>query len=420
MSRILFLDPRSLDSQAVLRAAVDLGHQVVAARHNGAGPDTAGPADGIVDEFLVDFSDDEAALAAIVAYGRRAPVDGVITMGEFTTPVAARAAAVLGLAGNDAALADAPRNKVVMADRFRALGVRAPATVVAGDCDAPADLVERAGWSFPVVVKPADNAGSNGVSLASGPDDLPSAVTRARCPGDGPYGRTADRRVILQEYVAGQEYSIESLTRAGVTQHVCVTRKTTTEGRYRVETGHLLPAVLDPLTGRAVLGEVSKALAAVGVTNSVSHTEVIVRPDGTCAVIEVAARIGAGRIAVLAELALGVSIPRMAVRICLGQPVSAKATRGLCAVTRLVVSSGPGVLTSVRDMPAVGGDVHLSTLTRDIGSQVSGPQSNAGRVGHFVVVGPDEHHVATRADALSRQIRVQVAPDHPQTAGDVR
>jgi biotin carboxylase len=345
-------------------------------------------------------------------------VDGIVTMGEFTTPVAAQAAAALGLAGNDAALADAPRNKVVMADRFQELGVQAPATLVAGENDAPADLVERAGWSFPVVAKPADNAGSSGVSLAYGPGDLPAAVALARCPADGPYGPTADRRVILQEYVAGREFSVESLTQGGVTQHVCVTRKTTTEGRYRVETGHLLPARLDAPAGRAVLSEVTKALAAVGVTNSVSHTEVIVRPDGTCAVIEVAARIGAGRIGVLAELALGVSIPKMAVRICLGQPVSAKATRRLWAATRLVLSPGPGVLNSVQNMPAVGGDVHLSTLTRGIGSQLSGPQSNAGRVGHFVVVGPDEDYVGTRADALSRQVQVRVTPGSP-TAGDL-
>ncbi|WP_435177050.1 ATP-grasp domain-containing protein [Actinacidiphila sp. bgisy145] len=267
--------------------------------------------------------------------------------------------------------------------------------------------------ALPVVVKPAANAGSNGVSVVSDPLRLPEVYAAARRQGGetAPLGIALDDRVLVQEYVAGQEYSIESVTQDGHSRHLAITRKITTPGAHRVEIGHSLPTHLAPELEDRVLAEATRTLAALGITDSVSHTEVIVTPDGDCKVIEAAARIGTGRIGVLVELALGVSMPRASVDLALGRPVDVEPRHSGHAVSRLVVSPAPGVLKELRNLPEPGGEVHLVQVTRSLGSAVTGPQSNKGRVGHLVVHGRDDAAVNAQADALLARVAVVVDQD---------
>jgi biotin carboxylase len=198
------------------------------------------------------------------------------------------------------------------------------------------------------------------------------------------------------------------VTQNGHSTHLCVTRKVTSPGAYRLEIGHSLPTRLDPGLELRVLEQTTRTLAALGVTNSVSHTEVIVTADGDCRVIEAAARIGAGRIGVLVDLALGISMPLASVDLALGNPVAVTPTRARHAVSRLFAAPAAGRLVDVRNLPETGGDVHLVRLTRPVGGPVAGPESNKARVGHFIVHGADDEQVNRRADELLARVRVVV------------
>ncbi|MFG2227783.1 acetyl-CoA carboxylase biotin carboxylase subunit family protein [Streptomyces sp. NPDC048644] len=152
---------------------------------------------------------------------------------------------------------------------------------------------------FPCVIKPAGGAGSAGVTVVTDPDHAADAWRAAARSSRGMYGLPREERVLVQDYAEGTEYSVESITQHGTTTHLCATRKTVTPDAHRVEVGHSLPAALPPGAERAVHHEVERVIAAVGIRNGASHTEVIVTGEGRCSVIEIGARLGAGYIGVL-------------------------------------------------------------------------------------------------------------------------
>lgn len=402
--RLLVLDPVSADSEDVIAVAVELGHEVFVVSHVGKPGKVPS---GVAENLVVDLSDDERATAQVLTWASARRIDGVTTAREFLTPLVARLCAGLQVPGNDVKLAAAARNKIAMAERFTQCGVHTPETFVcASNSDAIA-LVRTGRISFPIVVKPAENAGSMAVSVVASEDDLADAFDRVRSQ-ETVYGRTLDPRVVVQEYVEGAEFSVESVTQDGKSQHVAVVRKTTTGGEFRAEVGHSVPARLDRPTRDRVFAQVTTAVGAVGIRNGVSHTEVKVRPDGTCVVIETAARIGGGRIGLLVDLALGVNLHEACVNVAVGHPVTVTPRRHDHAAVRLLLTPFAGRLTDVRNLPAVGEEVPHVALNRPIGSAVTGPRSNWGRVGQFIVVGSDESDVNRRADELLSRIEISV------------
>lgn len=91
-----------------------------------------------------------------------------------------------------------------------------------------------------------------------------------------------------------------------------------------VELGHLQPAELDLATKMEISAAVRRALSALGVMNSASHTEVMVTESGP-AIIEVGARLGGDFIgSYLTRASTGMSMDRAAVEIALGVSPSRK------------------------------------------------------------------------------------------------
>jgi biotin carboxylase len=195
--------------------------------------------------------------------------------------------------------------------------------------------------TFPCVIKPTEGAGSAGVTVARTAYGAVAAVRAAR-EQRGMYEMALDSRVLVQEYVAGTEYSVESITRNGTSTHLCLTRKTVTSGAHRVELGHGLPEDLPPNIERAVYAEVDKAIAAVGIRNGASHTEVMLTPEGRCTVIEIGARIAAGQIGFLIHHALGIDPWAACLDTALGQPAQLAPTRHGYATVRFLTSPRPG------------------------------------------------------------------------------
>lgn len=192
-----------------------------------------------------------------------------------------------------------------MATEFEAGHVTTPRTTIVADLRELWALHAAGAVGFPCVVKPADGAGSAGVTVVTGPEELEPAWHAARA-ASVMYGMPCDERILVQEHVLGREFSVESVTQHEVTTHLCITRKHTTDGIHRVELGHALPACLPAAAERALLEEAGRAIAAVGVRNGATRTELALGPDGRCTVLEIGARLGAGHIGVLMQHALGI------------------------------------------------------------------------------------------------------------------
>jgi biotin carboxylase len=409
MSRLLVVGPVGSDSRAITLAAAAAGMDVYAAVHHTDPQPVEAERVALRGTTVVDFAAPERTVSDLIAFCRRHRIDGVVTANEYLTPTVAAVCAELSLPGNDPRYATAARNKLAMAARFAQCGVSVPHTRIVRDEDALVDLVAGGGVRLPCVVKPAEGAGSLGVSVMTDARGARQAFRHARTAlASAPYGIAADRRVLVQHYVEGTEWSVESVTRDGVTHHVCVTEKHTTAGVYRVDTGLGVPARIAPDQKHALLTEVTKAIGAVGIVNGVSHTEAKVA-DGRCTIIEIGARIAGGRIAALIELALGVNLWRCCVDVAVGTPPDLAPTRCGYAAIRFVTAPHPGRLVALEHLPSPGGEVREVRMLRRPGAEVAGPDSSRGRLAHLVVTGPDAHSTNLRADALVCQVKVVVA-----------
>jgi len=412
-TRVLLLEAAGPESTAIAEAAVARGYQV----HAATDPDqfaTYNPAlrKTLTGYVLTDFSQPEQAADDLVGYALRVGVDAVLTTNEFLTPLAAGICAVLGLPGNSPTLAHAARNKGGMIDQFTRCGVTAPRTHVVGHEDELLHLIAAGQLTFPCVIKPAEGAGSAGVTVVTCAADAAAAFRTTR-EQRGMYGIVLDELALVQELIEGTEYSVESFTQNGTSTHLCVTRKIVSGGTHRVELGHGLPAVLPADIEHTVYKEVELAIAAVGIRNGATHTEVILAPDGRCTVIEIGARIGAGQIGFLIHHALGIDPWAACLDTALGRQARLTPTHLGYATVRFLTAPHPGRLATVTGLPDLSPQVPILRMRKAVGETVNGARDNTGRIGSFVVVGHDQRSVDQYTDHLAAQVQIEVEPIEP-------
>jgi biotin carboxylase len=173
------------------------------------------------------------------------------------------------------------------------------------------------GVDYPVVIKPRDAFSSRGVYKCEDLADIERYIEESRS-----FSSSGD--VIIEEFLTGKEYSVEALTCKGETTVVQFTEKFITPYPKTVELGHLQPAELDDATMLEVSAVVMNALAALGVMNSASHTEVMVTGKGSF-IIESGARLGGDFIgSYLTRSSTGMSMDRAAVEIAMGMNPAGK------------------------------------------------------------------------------------------------
>ncbi|MED3648649.1 ATP-grasp domain-containing protein [Halalkalibacterium halodurans] len=136
---------------------------------------------------------------------------------------------------------------------------------------------------FPAIIKPSNRAGSIGVSKVN---NLDESIIGFRNAWDG---RLLGKGVVLlEEFIEGDEISVESVTKNGKTHIVAITKKIVSESGYFYEIGHCLP--YDQYTDAQLVKEVvAKALQTINFTHGIAHSELIVTKEGV-KIIEVNGR----------------------------------------------------------------------------------------------------------------------------------
>ncbi|MFD9078168.1 ATP-grasp domain-containing protein [Streptomyces erythrochromogenes] len=407
---VLLLEAAGPESGHLARTAAASGHPVHTVTTTRALTGYSPALRGLLAGTLTtDLGNPQQALADTVAYARRINAAAVLTTNEYLTALAAHACALLDLPGNDPVRAYAARDKAAMAEAFTIAGVTAPRTHTIATPAMLRTRFLRPGMRLPLIVKPADAAGSQGVTVLARLHDADTAWQTAHT-APGMYAAKAGRTVLLQQYIPGREYSVESFTQHGRTTHLAITTKTTTRGPHRVELAHTLPTQLPPALEQAIHREVTRAVHAVGICNSASHTEVIVTPTGRPYVIETAARIGAGHIGDLLHHALGINPWTALLDIALGRPARLTPARRHHATAQFLTSPAAGRLTAVTGLPRPGPDTPLVRLRARPGDTVGPAHTNAGRLGSFIVVSPDARTTQARVAQLLHDIDVHVEP----------
>ncbi|MEV7612184.1 ATP-grasp domain-containing protein [Streptomyces sp. NPDC089799] len=406
--RVLVIEPMGNAGRFLVEAAERLGLRLYAATHKDVHegyPDRLRAA--LAGVCATDLANAPRALDDMAAFCRQHAIEGVVGCFELFTPLAAHLAARVGLPGNDPRLAQAARNKILMGEAFAAAGIPAPRWTVVRDGAEAHRAVREAGWDWPLVVKPAEQGGSWGVSVVDGPDGLGPAVAAARqYTYARPHGLELDARALVQEYIAGEEYSCDTVVADGVAYPLPVVRKDTTAGRYRIETGHTCPSGLPEPLAAKVRHTAARAALAVGVRNGIAHTEVKIPPGtDTPYVIETGARLPGDNLCEVVEAATGVSEAVACLQAVLGRVPDTVATRTGAASIRFLLPERGGVLreVSIPQTPGTHGELHLRP-----GETVPEPADSACRIGHVVARAETAEQARALAGRVAAGSRVEV------------
>jgi carbamoyl-phosphate synthase large subunit len=201
------------------------------------------------------------------------------------------AAAGVALLLAPAAALDVILDKLTLAEHCAGV-VRVPRTELFGPS------LDPAGWTYPVVVKPRRGSGSRGVVIVDSAAEL-AALDRSP-------------RLIVQEFLPGEEYSVDVLADAAGQVIASVPRL-----RARVDSG---VSVGGRTVHDAEIEWFGRAVAqATGVTY-VANVQCRRTAEGIPALLEVNPRMP-GTLGL--TIASGVDMPRLALAALLGQPVPA-------------------------------------------------------------------------------------------------
>lgn len=354
-----------------------------------------------VDTRVLDTGDPREVLAACRELKAGEGLAGITSSSEYFIATAAEAAQRLGLPAPDARALTRCRHKDRQRAALAAAGVPVPGHRAVTEASAAREAVELLGC--PVVVKPTTGSGSVGVRLCTGPAEAAeAAATLLDAPRDE-RGRARPRLVLVERYVEGPEYSVETFddTVVGiVAKHLGPTP-------YFVERGHDFPApAAPPELARTAL----RALKALGLGWGPAHTELRYGTDGPV-VIEVNPRLAGGMIPALVQRAAGVDLVAATVARAVGHRVAVEPGRRAHASIRFALAGRAGTVTAVHGLETARGmpGVELAELTVAPGASVELTRSFRDRFGYAVATGPDAATAADRAERAAARLDITCA-----------
>ena len=247
---------------------------------------------------------------AILQKCREIKIDGICSIASDLAVVTVNYVAnALGLIGNTEESTELSTNKHSMREAFRKNGDPSPKSFLVEK----AEDLKNIELKYPIIVKPTDRSGSRGITKLQSADGLQSAIEAAAEQG-------FEKKVLVEEFATGQEYSIECVSWNGKHHFLAMTKKYTTGAPHFIETAHIEPAPVSEEILQQVKNVVFHALDSLKIRNGASHSELKIQPDGSIALIEIGGRMGGDYIGSnLVELSTGVDFVKAVIDIALGQ-----------------------------------------------------------------------------------------------------
>lgn len=326
-----------------------------------------------VDTFeIVEGQDFDGTCAVVEKYG----IDAIVTAAtDKPLVMMARIAEKYGFPFFSVDTAKWSTDKFQMKQRFIEGGVPCAKGRLVKSVDETSDM------AFPVIVKPRDNSGSRGVKLCRNQYELSESMAEAlEC--------SKLDSVLVEEFIEGQEYSIEGLHFGGKSEVIQFTEKKTTEFPYNVELGHKQPANLTDEQKSTIKEIIALIGYALHFENCPSHTELKINDRGIF-VIETSPRLGGDFItSTLVPLSTGINMEDQLLYLALDKTYSIQTSRlekaaGICFL-QLPCGTVREIDPTFKEMSSWPNVKECST-SLDVGVVVQPITNSLNRYGQFVI-----------------------------------
>lgn len=239
--------------------------------------------------------------------------DGIMTLAtDMPMRSVAYTCEKLGLPGISYKAAVQSTDKAEMIKTFEDKGVEHPWYFVLDSTKDLGKIKDRI--SYPCITKPTDSAGSRGVMIVNSEEELVDALKYS-----SKQGRNGE--VIIEEYMNGEEVSVEIIVSNGRPHVLAVTDKLTTGPPHFIEIGHSQHSQLEFEEVESIKELAKRAVRAVGIETGPAHVEIMLTESGP-KMIELGSRMGGGSIAShLVPLSTGIDMIENTIRLTCNEEI---------------------------------------------------------------------------------------------------
>jgi len=334
----------------------------------------------------------------------------VIPFAEYAVPFAARLAERYGVIGAGYGAARLLRDKHLLRKVTAAADIANPRSIpVSG----PAEVRKfMTGLGGPVVLKPANRQAAVGTKILYDPAEAEEAWIECSDQDEDVFvpDRPIPVRMLAEQFVKGDEFSVEMLVSQGRPEFSAVTRKFLFAGPRPVEQGHLHPADIGAgLTGRLIASTAS-VVDAVGMDTGFVHCEWIVE-GGEPYLVECAGRAAGDGIIEMIEIAWGYDLLGQYCAMMQGKP-PAEAPAAPSRYTAVwTAAASAGEVVSVAGVPEAEASTGVHTcVVKRVGRPIHGLHSSWDRVAAVLAEGPTAAEALANAQTAVGLINVTIRP----------
>lgn len=351
--------------------------------------------------FCVDIGDPNAAIQAIRSSGLK-PAGVISFAAEAGLKCAAAIREAFDLPGPDKNLTHRLTDKESQRLAWDTAGLPNPEWRVVRSKEEAENAVQAVG--LPVIVKPADSAGSRGVSKLETLSGLEAVFDHA-------LEHSPSGRVMVESFIEGLECTVETFSHHHACTVLLVTEKIKVPGTngtvaQELRTPEFSSNILERLRQTAAM-----ALAALDYTDGPGHTEIIVRDDGEVFLVEAAGR-GAGFMVfdAMVPTASGFDLAGACAVQALGREPELPSPAQTPVVLRFFPSK-PGRVTRLSGFDeaaaipgvAAGAIVDIDHVSRQAAT-------DGDRLGYILAHGDTREQALERARLAEQTIRIEIEP----------
>jgi len=401
---ILFL-PQYSESKRIYDALLnlkDLGYKV----YSLCDKELCHPVEVFEEEFVFDITKTKDTIEFLKQ--KDIHFDAVFTNSvEPATPLIALLAKHYGFVGNDPKTAFYCRSKYHMRKRLLEANIPSPKFALCKNYEDVKNAIEKIG--IPCVLKPVGWHSSFGTFMIRDEKDLEQLESNYEtsikfllkeiteiCPFtkeeldligvDDEVDMVTD--YLVEEYMEGPEISVDAITRNGKSTILGIADQVRMAPPYFVQLEEKIPYICSPETFEIIRALVENTITAMGIENSLSHTEIIFTKEGP-KIVEIACRSGSDNIHDAIYNITGLSTAFESAMLALGIERNYEIETKCHTAMKYILPDKEGILAQLEIPVEVKEDPNVLEIKMSLqeGSKLAPPPQNFDYIGYVSVKG---------------------------------
>ncbi len=251
--------------------------------------------------------------------------------------------------------------------------------------------------NFPVIIKPNQNSGSRGVVRCKSREELALEIKNvAKFCRDGRY--------IVEEFIEGDEISVEGFVHNGKLEIIQITDKVLSPPPYNVEMAHIQPSKYSNLKDK-IATLLQRVIDAAGLDNCAIHPELKINSTGIY-IIELGPRLGGDFITSdLVPLSTGINMEKNLIRLALGMPLSLSCLARASMIQYLALPLGMQVKTEINEsqIKSIAPTVTRFCFYLKLGDEAKLVTNSLNRHGYWIMEGPNFEDINKNRQTINKR-----------------